>query len=222
MEFINPQVIDEAKKELISSIHATLDLGAIGKILKDKYNLELEVKAELNDGDIVVYNNHVAYQLGFDAMVIFSILVDRMGNYRGLPDKSNGFELPWEKTAHQMNLTDSEIIKRKERELVDAIADALNPKDIGALFEQEHNIKLSDNAEYKQGNIVVSNNHAAYKFDFAAELKFSLLVDRNGNYLAFSDSNDHSNPCEEITDTYTVELGSNTEPSQITTHASST
>ena len=221
MKFINPQVMDDSEKELIASIYAALDLSAIGKILKDKYNLELKLPEELKDGDIVVHNDQVAYKLGFDARLAFSVLMDRMGNYQGFTDKDDRFELPEEKTVNQTRLTDSEIIKRKEGELVDAVAAALNPKDIGAVFEQEHSLTIGDNAEFKQGHIVVYKSQAAYKLDFVTELKFSLWVDRKGNYLAISNSNDRSAIHEQIPETDNVGFVSDAEPSQIAAHASS-
>jgi hypothetical protein len=46
--------------------------------------LDIDDDVEYRNGDIVVYNNQIAYKLEFDIKVNLSILLDREGNYISL------------------------------------------------------------------------------------------------------------------------------------------
>lgn len=84
-----------------------------------------------------------------------------------------------------MKLTDSQIIKEGERELIDGITADLDWETIEKIFKEKHHIAIDDNVEYTQGDIVVYNNQVAYQLDFEVKVTLSLLLDRAGNYMAF-------------------------------------
>ena len=65
-----------------------------------------------------------------------------------------------------MKITDSEIIKNGEKELIDAITADLDWSTIEDIFLKQHNLKIEEDIDYKSGDIVVSNNQVAYKLDF--------------------------------------------------------
>ncbi len=81
MKVTNPEVIKSGEIELIDAITADVDWGAIEKIFTEKHRLRIEEDVEYKNGDIVVYNNKVAYKLEFDIKVALSVLLDRAGNY---------------------------------------------------------------------------------------------------------------------------------------------
>lgn len=82
-----------------------------------------------------------------------------------------------------MKVTDSEIIKSGERDLIDAITGDLNWEVIQTIFREKHNLILSDDVEYKKGDIVVHNDQIAYKLDFDIKVKVSVLFNRKGDCL---------------------------------------
>lgn len=89
-----------------------------------------------------------------------------------------------------MKITNHEVIKSGEQELIDAITADLDWESIEEIFGQEHKLKIEDNVEYKKGDIVVYNDQIAYKLEFDVNIVLSLLLDREGNCLAVTSSGD--------------------------------
>lgn len=85
-----------------------------------------------------------------------------------------------------MKITDSEIIKAGERELIDTIIADLDWSAIEKIFNEKHHLQIQDDVEYRQGDIVVHNDTVAYKLDFDVKLTLSILLDRSGNYVSFT------------------------------------
>lgn len=81
MKITNYDVIKSGERELIDAITGDLDWGAIEEIIKEEHKLEIDENVEYKKGDIVVYNDQVAYKLEFDVKVVLSVLLDREGNY---------------------------------------------------------------------------------------------------------------------------------------------
>jgi len=89
-----------------------------------------------------------------------------------------------------MKITNHEVIKSGEQELIDAITADLDGESIEDLFGREHKLKIEDNVEYKKGDIVVYNDQIAYQLEFDVNIVLSVLLDREGNYLAVTSSGD--------------------------------
>jgi hypothetical protein len=84
MKITDPTVIKSGENELIDSITADMDWGAIGKVFLEKHKLDIDEDVEYKSGDIIVHANQIAYKLNFDVKVNLSILLDREGNYIAL------------------------------------------------------------------------------------------------------------------------------------------
>lgn len=95
-----------------------------------------------------------------------------------------------------MKITDSEIIKNGEQELIDAITADLDWGAIEEIFLKEHNLGIEEDIEYKSGDIVAVNNQIAYKLEFEVKVNLSVLLNRNGEYLSVSISNPKKSPDE--------------------------
>ncbi|MBC8432979.1 MAG: hypothetical protein H8D96_13795 [Desulfobacterales bacterium] len=89
-----------------------------------------------------------------------------------------------------MKITNHEVIKSGEQELIDAITADLDWESIEDVFSQKHKLKIEDNVEYKKGDIVVYDDQIAYKLEFDVNIVLSVLLDREGNYLAVTSSGD--------------------------------
>lgn len=85
-----------------------------------------------------------------------------------------------------MKITDAEIIKNSERDLIDAITADLDWGAIEEIFQKEHNLGIEEDIEYKSGDIVAIENQIAYKLEFEVKVKLSVVLDRNGNYLSLA------------------------------------
>jgi hypothetical protein len=82
-----------------------------------------------------------------------------------------------------MKITNSEIIKSGERELIDAITGDLDWRVIEKIVADKHHLCLRDDVDYKSGDLVVVENQIAYKLDFEVRVSLSVLFDRQGNFL---------------------------------------
>ena len=89
-----------------------------------------------------------------------------------------------------MQITNHDVIKSGEQELIDAITADLDWGTIEEVFSQAHQLKIEDNVEYKNGDIVVYNGQVAYKLEFDVNIVLSVLLDRKGNYLSVTSSGD--------------------------------
>jgi hypothetical protein len=88
-----------------------------------------------------------------------------------------------------MKITNSEIIKNGEQELMDAITADLDWGAIEKIIMKEHNLRIEEDIEYKSGDIVAVNNQIAYKLSFEVKVNLSVLLDRNGDYLSVNIDN---------------------------------
>ncbi len=79
-----------------------------------------------------------------------------------------------------MKITDPEIIKTGEKDLIDAVKEDLDWDALKDIIKE----KVSRAAlESKDGQIVVHNNQVAFKINFDLKMSGSLMFDREGNYI---------------------------------------
>jgi hypothetical protein len=189
MQLVESKVISKEEKILFHSMNAVLEPETVKKIFWEKYKLDLLQKTDFNEGDIVIYDNQVAFRLAFDAHVAFSILIDRSGKYIGFANRNFDIGVANDDSGPQAKLMDADLIRRREKEIVNAIASPINKKQLSDIFEKENGLSIGEGAHFKDGQIISYNNKVVYKLDFDTDLKISLLIDRHGGFLSFTDSN---------------------------------
>jgi hypothetical protein len=81
MKITSSEIIKSGEKDLIDSITADLDWGAIEEIFLTEHNLGIDEDIEYKSGDIVAHENQVAYKLEFAVKVNLSVLISRDGEY---------------------------------------------------------------------------------------------------------------------------------------------
>jgi hypothetical protein len=96
-----------------------------------------------------------------------------------------------------MKVTNSEIIKNGEQELIDAITADLDWSAIEKIILKEHNLGIEEDIEYKSGDIVAVDNQIAYKLEFEVKVNLSVLLDRKGDYLSVNINTIKENQKEE-------------------------
>lgn len=99
-----------------------------------------------------------------------------------------------------MKITDAEVIKTGEQELIDGITADLDWGAIEVLFKKEHGLGIDEDVEYKRGDIVVHNGQIAYQLNFEVKVTISVLLDREGNYIAVDASQDEDRALTEERD----------------------
>ncbi|MBF0376558.1 MAG: hypothetical protein HQK72_03645 [Desulfamplus sp.] len=80
MKITNPETIQSSEKEFIDFINAELDWGSIEKMILKKHNLQLQDEVVYKQGDIMVYDNQIAYKFDFDIKVSLSLIFNRQGD----------------------------------------------------------------------------------------------------------------------------------------------
>jgi hypothetical protein len=90
----------------------------------------------------------------------------------------------------QVKITNSEIIKNGERELIDTITGDLDWHTIEQVVRERHKLTIQDDIEYKQGDLIVHDNQVAYRLDFDIKVTLSVIFDRNGNCLSLTTDGD--------------------------------
>lgn len=109
MKITDSEIIKSGEKELLDAITADLDWGAIEDIFIKNHGLEIEEDIEYQKGDIVSYQDQIAYQLEFSVKVGLSVLLDREGNYLSVAvsGQQGNSEVSGEKTGEEIeNVTD--------------------------------------------------------------------------------------------------------------------
>jgi len=92
-----------------------------------------------------------------------------------------------------MKITDPDIIKNGENDLIEAVKDDLDLDAVKEILKKRMEAaKLSS----KGGEIIVHNNEIAYRLDFDIRLSGSLMFDRQGNYISESDQTFDDEPGE--------------------------
>ena len=81
------------------------------------------------------------------------------------------------------------------RSLEETVVFNLDGGVIEDILKQQYNIEIYSYPQYKHGDILTYKKHISYKLDFETRLAFSVLLDRKGNFIAFSDiRGDHIRP----------------------------
>ena len=79
MKITDHDRLKSSEREMIDAITGDLDWGAIERLFQEKYNLKLRDDVVYKNGDMVIHNNQIAYELNFDVTLSFSVLFDRKG-----------------------------------------------------------------------------------------------------------------------------------------------
>jgi hypothetical protein len=98
-----------------------------------------------------------------------------------------------------MKITNADVIKNGEKDLIDSITADLDWGAIEEIFLTEHNLGIDEDIEYKSGDIVAHDSQVAYKLEFTVKVNLSVLISRDGEYLSVNISGkkakeDHEKP----------------------------
>ncbi len=79
-----------------------------------------------------------------------------------------------------MKITDPEVIKTGEQDLIASIQEDLDPETVRTILQKRLSAAAMDP---RGGRIVVHENEIAFQLDFELRLSGSLIFDRNGNLI---------------------------------------
>lgn len=90
-----------------------------------------------------------------------------------------------------MKITDPDVIKNSEKNLIEAVKDDLDPDAVKNIIEKKLAAAVPSS---RGGEIIVHNKEVAFKLDFDIQLNGSLMFDRQGNHIPESDKIDDEEP----------------------------
>ena len=94
MKITDHDRLKSSEREMIDAITGDLDWGAIERLFQEKYNLKLRDDVVYKNGDMVIHNNQIAYELNFDVTLSFSVLFDRKGECLQVTAKEEAAQQP--------------------------------------------------------------------------------------------------------------------------------
>ncbi len=83
-----------------------------------------------------------------------------------------------------MKVTNDEVIRSGEQELIDCITADLDWEAVETLFMEQHRLPLGEDVSYKRGDLVVHEDRIAYLLEFDVKVPLSMILDREGNCVA--------------------------------------
>lgn len=114
----------------------------------------------------------------------------RHGRKRKTTCRVNSLTIHFNYEVTQVKITNSDIIKSGERELIDTITGDLDWHTIEQIVRERHKLTIQDDIEYKQGDLIVHDNKVAYRLDFDIKVTLSVIFDRDGNCLSLTTQGD--------------------------------
>ena len=124
MKLTNPETIQESEKEFIDTINAELDWEAIEKMLLEKHQFTLQEEIDYKNGDLVVFNDKIAYKFNFEIKVPLSVVFNRDGECLEISTMRDDFD---EETGLLDEETELELSKEdKVAQMASNIADMIS------------------------------------------------------------------------------------------------
>jgi hypothetical protein len=87
----------------------------------------------------------------------------------------------------KVRITDPEIIRKREKELFEAISENLDWEAVSKVFRLRHRLGSITGMASREGDFVARDGAVAYRLDFDVRAVVSVVFDRSGNYLAPGD-----------------------------------
>ncbi|MCD4722783.1 MAG: hypothetical protein K8S13_23435 [Desulfobacula sp.] len=135
MKLTNPETIQESEKEFIDTINAELDWEAIEKMLLEKHSFTLQDEIDYKNGDLIVYNDNIAYKFEFEIKVPLSVIFNRQGECLEISTLRDDFEeegeddlLHEENTAPPISPEQDDKVAQMASNIADMISEINQPE----------------------------------------------------------------------------------------------
>ena len=184
MPIVEPEIIKAGEKELLSSILASFDEYQIEKLFQESHSLILKEKMQFKRGKILVFNNQIAYQFDYSSVAAFPVLMNEMGKFMGFANPNDFHNFGAEETEPYDTILDPGIINVRKAEFIDSLSASIDLETITELFKKIYKLKAIGKVIYSIGDIRVLSGHVIYQFVYDIEVFFSILIDREGNYIS--------------------------------------
>ncbi len=82
-----------------------------------------------------------------------------------------------------MKLTNSQVIEKEEKELIESVHEALDWDVIRQLITEKHLNDPDNRLVFQSGDLVVHDNRIVYQLDFEIQVPLSVIFSRDGECL---------------------------------------
>ena len=101
-KIIDSEIVKMRKAEFLDSLSASISNRTITEFFRNRYKVETVGKMIYTQGEIIVFNDHITYQFLYEIDVLFSILIDRKGDYINTSKENNSSTLEAEEYPMEM------------------------------------------------------------------------------------------------------------------------
>lgn len=82
-----------------------------------------------------------------------------------------------------MKIANSEVLKKREQELIGAVATDLDWEAIRQVLREKHGLNIGEDVNYRSAGIEAKENKILYSIDFDVSITLSIQLDRDGELV---------------------------------------
>ena len=193
MKLVDTSIINNAEGIFYKAMISAMDLATIEALFRKHYNLNLSGEAEFQNLKIVAHNSQIAFKFDYTAFAIFSIYMDRSGEFVDMENTAQKPAAKIKPTDSANSLMNANLIQKNEIQLAEAIAGKIEVETLSRLIEVKNHAKLNSRLDFKQASLAVHQNQPVYKLVYQGKFVLSFLVDEKGNIIDFAEPQINSN-----------------------------
>ena len=114
---LDTQTVEKAKREVINQLKSKINQACIEAVCREQYGIETITGYECNNGDIVIDNDNVAFQLDFEVRFPVSFLINNGGDASNALSGIDGAVSEFDKELEEIEV--EEIAEGIDEELPD-------------------------------------------------------------------------------------------------------
>jgi hypothetical protein len=196
MKLVDSKLIAKAEGIFCNAMSSAIDIAAISKLFRKHFNLRLSGEAEFQDMNVVVQNDQIAFKFDYTATAYFSIYMDRHGEFVEMEETVNKSKDRGDDVSPDNPLVDAKIIRQRESQLAEAIADSIDRETLSRLIEIKSHAKLNGRLDFMGARFAARQNQPVYNLIYQGEIALSFLVDEKGHFLDFAEAKPDSSDAD--------------------------
>ncbi len=97
-----------------------------------------------------------------------------------------------------MKIANSEIIRKREQELIGAVAANLDWEAIRKVLKEKHGLMVGDEVKCRRAGIDAKGNKILYSIDFDVMIRLTIQLDRDGELMGVKSSHSEDSGMESL------------------------
>ena len=193
MKLVDSSMVAKAEGIFFSAMSSVLDIAIILELFRKHCNFQPSGEVKFQDLDVVVHNNKIAFQFEYTAHVYFSIYMDRSGSFVPIEENADHPKVEVARSDVNDSLVAAELIRKKESQLAETIADAIERETLARLIQLKNHATLKGQLDFMGARFAVHQARVVYNLIYQGEIAMSFLLDEKGKFLDFAEAKKVSN-----------------------------